>query len=581
MSSSNAAPIPASRYKLPGFGLPVHSRPDNLFRNALDSVNLGEGDVQLPLTTLREFTMLHLMNQLTDKPNWHKKVFDETIALKWKAEILPAEDNDITEEMVDWCIDELRYKAKIFEETGAVSVYNGDVVKSDTAVSDSLKAALRQAVTALEDIPVREKDWHPGSDEKVLDLVHPSLFPLVYGRSRILLDSLVGLDDCIQRCGEGETIPVPSVKDANGQKVPDSYSKKFQWLPCEVDVYGGGAKITSYINNLHPQKHKNLYGVIEKIISCAIPLWNLTLTPLKIRPLMFHRIHYDSTYDHEYEEEHERDEHVQVVRQPEPGTFQPPSVPDHMREEYFDKTTNTLKPEKTVDLRRDYSQRGLQVIVKLANIQLTPEKPRYEGGSWHVEGQLNEHICATATYYYDSVNITGSRLGFRQQSSTDQASDVSYEQDEHDWLTAVFGCENEGPGVQDVGTVDTLEGRLLTWPNILQHQVQPFELADSSEPGHRKILALFLVDPNIRIISTANVPCQQRHWWSEHIQRGSGGISDLPVELQDHVFGQVEDFPLSLKEAKELRLELMEERKNFVVRHDEEFKQHQFSLCEH
>lgn len=90
MSSSNAAPIPASRYKLPGFGLPVHSRPDNLFRNALDSVNLGEGDVQcvfsplcataylilrirLPLTTLREFTMLHLMNQLTDKPNWHKK----------------------------------------------------------------------------------------------------------------------------------------------------------------------------------------------------------------------------------------------------------------------------------------------------------------------------------------------------------------------------------------------------------------------------------------------------------------------------------------------------------------------------
>lgn len=360
-------------------------------------------------------------------------------------------------------------------------------------------------------------------------------------------------------------------------------------------------RITSYINNLHPQKHKNLYGVIEKIISCAIPLWNLTLTPLKIRPLMFHRIHYDSTYDHEYEEEHERDEHVQVVRQPEPGTFQPPSVPDHMREEYFDKTTNTLKPEKTVDLRRDYSQRGLQVIVKLANIQLTPEKPRYEGGSWHVEGQLvcrlilsqdisdidaatlhqNEHICATATYYYDSVNITGSRLGFRQQSSTDQASDVSYEQDEHDWLTAVFGCENEGPGVQDVGTVDTLEGRLLTWPNILQHQVQPFELADSSEPGHRKILALFLVDPNIRIISTANVPCQQRHWWSEHIQRGSGGISDLPVELQDHVFGQVEDFPLSLKEAKELRLELMEERKNFVVRHDEEFKQHQFSLCEH
>ena len=145
----------------------------------------------------------------------------------------------------------------------------------------------------------------------------------------------------------------------------------------------------------------------------------------------------------------------------------------------------------------------------------------------------------------------------------------------------MFGCEQDGPSVQDVGAVDTLEGRLVTWPNILQHQVQPFELADRSKPGHRKILALFLVDPNIRVISTANVPCQQRHWWSEYIQLEKGRISDLPVELQDHVFGQVEDFPLSLKEAKELRLELMEERKDFVIRHDEEFKQYTFSLCEH
>lgn len=145
----------------------------------------------------------------------------------------------------------------------------------------------------------------------------------------------------------------------------------------------------------------------------------------------------------------------------------------------------------------------------------------------------------------------------------------------------MFGCDNEGPGVQDVGTVDTVEGRLLTWPNILQHQVQPFGLADRSKPGHRKILALFLVDPNIRVISTANIPCQQRNWWSEHIRREKGVISNLPVELQDQVFGQVEDFPLSMTEAKELRLELMEERRDFVVRHDEDFKQHTFSLCEH
>jgi hypothetical protein len=29
---------------------------------------------RLDLTTLREFTMLHIMNSLTDKPHWEEKV---------------------------------------------------------------------------------------------------------------------------------------------------------------------------------------------------------------------------------------------------------------------------------------------------------------------------------------------------------------------------------------------------------------------------------------------------------------------------------------------------------------------------
>lgn len=41
-----------------------------------------------------------------------------------------------------------------------------------------------------------------------------------------------------------------------------------------------------------------------------------------------------------------------------------------------------------IDLVKDFSDHGLQVIVKLATIELTPEKPEYSEGSWHVEGQL-------------------------------------------------------------------------------------------------------------------------------------------------------------------------------------------------
>jgi hypothetical protein len=131
----------------------------------------------------------------------------------------------------------------------------------------------------------------------------------------------------------------------------------------------------------------------------------------------------------------------------------------------------------------------------------------------------NEHICATALYYYDNENIAPSRLAFRQQSSRDECDDLNYPQDQHEWFWEVFHCVNNLPAVQQVGAVLCTEGRLLTFPNILQHQVQPFTLADPTKNGHRKILALFLVDPGIRIISTANVPPQQRDWWSEGVTR--------------------------------------------------------------
>ncbi|EDR01452.1 uncharacterized protein LACBIDRAFT_295569 [Laccaria bicolor S238N-H82] len=546
---------------LPGFGLPLNYRFSR--RHSRYTPH------RLPLTTLREFTMLQIMNAVTDKPDWHVKIQDKKIASKWKAEILGDKNKDVTEAMANWCIEELKHKAILFHNSpnGGIRVYNGDVIKSDTAVPESVRLALVEAVKPLEDIPDRLKDWHPGSEEKVLDLVHPSLFPLVYGRSKILeAGQTTTLEDCISRCGEGEVIPQPKesetqiAEDAgydNDIKVKNPYSQNFQWLPCQVDIKEENARITTYINNLHPVRDQKLYGIVEQVITAAIPLWELTLAPLI--PDFSHtpRIEYtDVVYDPDPENGPETDEE----------NFQAP-------------------PEsEPLNLREMYASRGLQIIVKLANIELTPEKPKYEGGTWHVEGQLNEHICATALYYYSTSNITPSSLAFRQQTSDEFAVDINYEQDHHDWLPVVFGIEQEEAAVQDVGSVETRQGRLLTFPNILQHQVQPFELADPTKPGHRKILALFLVDPNIRVISTANVPVQRMDWWREATlinQQQAAPSSGLPVELQDHVFGNVEDFPITLEDAKEIRLELMDERKHLMIKHGEAFVASEFSLCEH
>ena len=169
-------------------------------------------------------------------------MFDDAIAKNWKKEMMATEGRDVTQKMADWIIAELRYKAQVFKDTGTISVYDGDVVKSDIAVSSSIKAELQAAVRVLESIPDVYKDYHPGSNGKVLDLVHPSLFPLIYGRSRILPDSLITLDDCVESCGKGVVISGLDDKDVDaswedGQASASSYSKNFQvgTLPPHIE----------------------------------------------------------------------------------------------------------------------------------------------------------------------------------------------------------------------------------------------------------------------------------------------------------------------------------------------------------
>lgn len=74
-----------------------------------------------------------------------------------------------------------------------------------------------------------------------------------------------------------------------------------RWLPAEVSVSKDGkAKFESYINNLHPETHKELYGTLEgwnralcflpcsclsfhsEILSRFIPMWNRVLTDLRV-----------------------------------------------------------------------------------------------------------------------------------------------------------------------------------------------------------------------------------------------------------------------------------------------------------
>lgn len=135
---------------------------------------------------------------------------------------------------------------------------------------------------------------------------------------------------------------------------------------------------------------------------------------------------------------------------------------------------------------------------------------------------------------------------------------------------------------QHLGSVVCREGRLLTFPNIVQHRVSPFGLADRARPGHRKILALFLVDPHRRIISTANVPPQQDTWARERRDAIQQVLAPkLPAELQQMVSDNIPALAMTLEEAREYRVALMDERRAKQGPQNDGFEKGDFSLCEH
>ncbi|MFF4322633.1 DUF4246 domain-containing protein [Streptomyces sp. NPDC001568] len=479
--------------------------------------------------TLREIEMMQCSAHIRAKPQWFDKMNDADIVARWTREALT---QGLTESQVRYVLAELTHYAALRDGRTGIEVSAVDGVwQSDTLIDEKLGSRLREAVQVLEQVPEAEKDWHPGSDGQVLDLVHPSLF-------------------CLVR--EASGAPEQAWRNPTDRYAKYEFSEKFQWLPTDVDVSADGdVTFRSYVNNVHPEKHRELNSLLPDLFARMRPLWENVLTDLRHpRPLRIDADPYGwydseperpnkSSYvdDAAYAEARRAWEQAQddwwenrrpVV--PDAPAFTPPALPD---------------ASARVDLRG----RRLQVIVKLATIQLTPDKPEYAGGSWHVEGMLNERIVSTGIYYWDSENTTESRLGFRAA-----LDDPHYEQNDDNGLREVYGLEDEDELNQLLGSASTPAGRCLAFPNILQHRVSPFRLADPTRPGHRKILAFFLVDPSETIVSTSDVPPQQP--WAD-------------------------TSTMTLDQARDYREQLMRERKFFVDEHNEQLYEREFSLCEH
>ncbi|KAG7375404.1 hypothetical protein PHYPSEUDO_001468 [Phytophthora pseudosyringae] len=420
---------------------------------------------------------------------------------------------------------------------------------SDNAVPEDVAAKFKSEVAVLESVPDDEKDWHPHSNERVLDLVHPSLFCCVFGQtlkaSRALEPSSFSMP--------AEQMNRLMFTGSEVVKRPTGCSTDYQWIPTDFVVAEGGeprregdvaVRTLSYINNLHPEQHTDLYDSIGEILARFVPLFEHMLSDRAAGML-------PSTFNVDMIS---HDSWRELPRRP--------RVPDVVE----------LPPEEvTISLRG----KTLQIIVKIAEIVLTPENPDYEGGAWHIEGTPAERIVGTGIYYFACENIQDSRLAFRAE-----VEEPPYQQSDDDGVAEIYGLFNEELLVQVLGSVESSTYRCVVFPNWLQHQVQPFTLEDLSKPGVRKFLAFFLVDPEHPVPSTSVVPPQQQKWIEPALE---SMIQQL--RLVDVVGQNIQSMMprgMSLLAAKQHRLQLMEERAAAHEDGDDTFgNSRYFSLCEH
>ncbi|KAJ3367873.1 hypothetical protein GGF31_007034 [Allomyces arbusculus] len=583
------------------------------------------GDVLYQPRTRREQRMGEFLNSIRDKLDWARKWKQDEIRTRWTAHLekhvvnekwtgyKPGTRKRVGEPLgampgadFQYVLKELAWQAEHLSTMGGPD----GVFVGDKAVSDEMCQLLAQQVfDLLENVPNTQKDWHPRSNNQVLDLVHPSLYPLVYGRSRVLDAPMPSVDDWYKFMSGGEPVTAPRTT---------FMSERFQWLPSDFEVgEDGKVVIRSYINNLHPETHMPLYATLARIFECAVPLLEQVLgrletpTPLRIKPDP------EDWYE-EYESEEEDEECVTSEEEDEdedaddkhengdekgleetnPANAELTSMgsvfaakPERKYESWDDWFENRVPvipdPPAEYDVEGNaftpYSLRGrtLKVITKLANIHLTVDNPKYPGGSWHIEGMLNESIIATAIYYWDVENITDSKLHFRTG-----VQPPTYEQSDNRGIKLAYGLYNHGPLMQYCGYITAKQGRLVAFPNLYQHQVAPFELKDPTRPGHRKIVAFFLVDPSSpagdKVVSTSRVPPQQAEWisreWSAAGQFPLAAGAELPREMVDLIVSKVES-AMALDEAKALRLKLMDERT--TADRETERETPRFNLCEH
>ncbi|KAG6550568.1 hypothetical protein Mapa_007937 [Marchantia paleacea] len=373
----------------------------------------------------------------------------------------------------------------------------------DNVVPTYLRHVLLTRLDAIANKP--HKDFHPGTDHMVQDLIHPSLFSYIEGLSPVKDPTTCPPTNKYQNCSPHDL----RHRDHNSLEREferQDKESKYQWLPSQFYVSPkGSVQIKSYVNNLDGETNSDLYTAIELMFELFLPMFENILPGKQLRGRELQVIVKAANY----------------VIQPKGHMYEGVWHVEGLAHEHI--VASGLYYYSTSSCLKDG---GLEFRPYRRDRELNPTP----------EGELAEEPVNE----FDEARSNRSRLASLRR---------------REWLRVR----------SLVASVPTLENRLLVFPNNLQHKVSGIVNDSENEVGVRKTFMFFLVDPDVEIVSTRDVHEQQ---WDKLRPQQRAALNEVaqkiigrsfPVEILDEIISRAKR-GLTMAEARAHRLQLIKDR---------------------
>ncbi|KAJ1641610.1 hypothetical protein LPJ64_006432, partial [Coemansia asiatica] len=269
--------------------------------------------------TAKEMNMIEASAKIRNCSDWADKLESQADREQWIADM--KSKNGLTDKQAEYVISELFYYKKLqsfVRNSGSDAklsvvdmVWYTDIPENSGLAQEFNTLLLNMLETMPKDRYYRRILERPYYDNTLAEqIVDPTLYSLVYKSTPILSKPITCPMEALNPCSFG-TVPgsidawkqairnlnasVAEKDKGNDSELSETAINSFvpfneeylglvdpeerHWLPTDIYVNeDGSVDFKSYINNIHPEEHADMYKAISKILSKTVPLLEQALT---------------------------------------------------------------------------------------------------------------------------------------------------------------------------------------------------------------------------------------------------------------------------------------------------------------